>query len=241
MRAVPLGQAMASARRLPPLSLLSTGGIHLDRSGFRDSKRVWPRRSSGNGGKPSQPRPKRSPVPSHQAGKDEAKGRAADEAAARRKLRACPLADAKAACFVKRPKGFPAGLRAGGKPGGGTPDLRVQDPSGGKRDFGPRAATGGPWGFGSGILRAGPGFGPGAAKQANPGLRLMDARRNRGFGSGSCRTRNRGFGPRTAKAGTGTQVPIRRRRTARASALSGSQRGNRKKLRLWMDSGGSGA
>jgi hypothetical protein len=65
---------------------------------------MWPRRSPGNGGKP----------PSHSlsgsragrlraAGRAEAKGRAADEAAARRKLRACPLADAKAAGFVKRP------------------------------------------------------------------------------------------------------------------------------------------
>ena len=41
-------------------------------------------------------------------------GRAADEAAARRKLRACPLADAKAACFVKRPLGYPSGLRMRG-------------------------------------------------------------------------------------------------------------------------------
>ena len=52
-------------------------------------------------------------LPSHSPGRDRqspsggwsigAEGRAADEAAARRKLRACPLAYAKAACFVKRP------------------------------------------------------------------------------------------------------------------------------------------
>jgi hypothetical protein len=93
------------------------------------------------------------------------------------------------------PKGFPAGLRAGGKPGGETPDLRVQDSSGGKRDFGPRAATGGPSGFGSRFPRAGSGFGPGAAKKADPGLRLMDAGRNRGFGLGSRRTRDRRLRP----------------------------------------------
>src|ERR1051325_11020138 len=108
------GVGAKTGRFLPPLSSLSTGGFRLDRWGFRDSKRVWPRRSSGNGGKPSQPRPKRSQILSHQAGTGEAKGRAADEAAARRKLRACPLADAKAACFVKRPKGFqPAFGQAG--------------------------------------------------------------------------------------------------------------------------------
>ena len=75
------------------------------------------------------------------AGQAEEKGRAADEAAARRKLRACPLADAKAAGFesAHRSQG---GLRARGRPTGRTPDLRVQDRPGGKRDFGQRAATG---------------------------------------------------------------------------------------------------
>jgi hypothetical protein len=71
----------------------------------------------------------------------------------------------------KRVSSRPSGTRATFRR---EPDLRIRDPSGGKRDFGRRAATGGTLGFGPLILRAGPGFGPGAAKPADPGLRLMD-------------------------------------------------------------------
>src|SRR5206468_12813401 len=49
----------------------------------------------------------------------EAKGRAADEAAARRKLRACPLADAKAAGFVKRPREIRPAFGQAGNPQAG--------------------------------------------------------------------------------------------------------------------------
>jgi hypothetical protein len=109
----------------------------------------------------------------------ETDGRAADEAAARRKLRACPLADAKAAGFVKRPRDpdrptgtggthFGTGGFGRGNRLGRTPDLRVQDQPGRKRDFGSRAATGREAGFGLRIFRAGPGFGPGAAKRREP-------------------------------------------------------------------------
>ena len=46
-------------RHLCPLSSLSTVGIRLVRLSFRDSFLTWPRRSTGNGGKPSQPQPER--------------------------------------------------------------------------------------------------------------------------------------------------------------------------------------
>jgi hypothetical protein len=89
----------------------------------------------------------------------EAEGRAADEAAARRKLRACPLANAKAACFEKRPRN-PGGLRARGGP------FRDQEPSGSRNRTGRT-----------------PGFGPGPARRK---ARLRPARRHRrrrSFGS----------------------------------------------------------
>ena len=100
------------------------------------------------------------------AGRAEAKGRAADEAAARRKLRACPLADAKAVGFVKHP---PVSRRPSGTwaTTGGTPGLRVQDSSGGKRDFGPRAATGGT-GASAPDLSGRTGFRPGSCETGGP-------------------------------------------------------------------------
>lgn len=175
--------------------------------GFVTARSTWPRRSSGNGGEPSQPRPEPSGLASHQARSGEAKGRAADEAAARRKLRACPLADAKAACFVKRPSisRRPSGRREVER--AGPRDLRVQGLSGGKRDLGRRAATGGPSGFGPRIFRAVKGFGPALRNRRTQGFGSGTARQNRGFGRGSCRERNRGFGRGTAGAGSGTQVP----------------------------------
>jgi hypothetical protein len=141
-----------SGRLLPPLSSLSTGGFRLDRLGFHDSFRMWPRRSSGNGGKPSQPQPEPDRAGRLRAARRmEAKGRAADEAAVRRKLRACPLADAKAACFVKRPSvtGRPSGRQETGRP---TPDLRIRDRPGGKRDFGPARRRRRGQRFGAGLV-----------------------------------------------------------------------------------------
>jgi hypothetical protein len=187
------------------------------------------------------------------AGRADAEGRAADEAAARRKLRACPLANAKAACFVKRPRN-PGGLRARGGPFG-TGSLRACGT--GRQDTGsrsrtcptesglrPRAVTGGegasascPSGrtgsFGFRELRNG----------RDPGLRSMDlpggtrasapdpaASGTKGFGRRNRQSGKKDFGPKSAK-----------RRTARASALTGSPRGNRTELRLLSDSGGSEA
>lgn len=187
------------------------------------------------------------------AGRIEAKGRAADEAAARRKLRACPLADAKAACFVKRPRD-PGGLRARGGP------FRNQEPSGsrnrtgGTPDFGPgpvrrkarlRPARRHRRIRSFGFLFAGQdrGFGPGSCEtRQGPGLRFMDlpggtgasapdpaGRGTKGFGRRNRQGGNRDFGSRFAE-----------RRTAGASAPSGSPRGHRIGLRLLPDSGGCG-
>jgi hypothetical protein len=89
---------------LCPLSSLSTGEMRLERIIFHDSSRTWPRRSTGNGREPSQPQPERHCFLPHQAARRSSEGRAADEAAAMRKLRACPLADAIVAGFVKRPR-----------------------------------------------------------------------------------------------------------------------------------------
>ena len=55
------------AFHLCPLSSLSTVGIALARIGFHDTSRTWPRRSTGNGRKPSQPQPERGRLLSHQA------------------------------------------------------------------------------------------------------------------------------------------------------------------------------
>gem|GEM_PF-3748313 len=171
----------------------------------------------------------------------EAEGRAADEAAARRKLRACPLANAEAARFVKRPPGT-KGLRAlgTGKAGHRT---SVQDPPRQRRDFGLRVATGG-----KGASASDPsgrtGLRPGGCEaagtqsfgswtcQAEPRLRprIPPEAVSRASARGSAKAGKRDFGPESAK-----------RRTARASALTGSPRGNRIELRLLSDSGGSGA
>jgi hypothetical protein len=65
----------------------------------------------------------------------------------------------------------------------------------------------------------------------DPGLRLMAMpRRNQGFGRGSCRTRFRGLRPMKTGMARKRDASSKsaERRTARASALTGSQRGNRK-------------
>ena len=116
----------------------------------------------------------------------EATGRAADEAAARRKLRACPLANAEAACFVKRPRD-PGGLRARGGPnsepmafGLEEPDqaghrTSVQDLPDRKRGLGRRAVTGGEGASASCSPGRTGASAPGAAKPGrDPELRLMD-------------------------------------------------------------------
>jgi len=144
--------------------------------------------------------------------------------------RACPSADAKAAGFVKRPSGT-KGLRAGGTGTGGRPDLRVKDLPGRKRDFGQRVATGGE------ELRLGSvgqdrASARGLRTRRNPGLRLMDRQAEpKASARGSRHRRNRCSGKGTGSEGKrNVSSETAKRRTVRASALSGSQRGNRKRL-----------
>jgi hypothetical protein len=157
-------------------------------------------------------------LPSHSPSRDRAgrlraarriaaDGRAADEAAARRKLRACPLANAKAACFVKRPSEPRAfGLE--------EPDRRDTGPSGSgpaRQKAGLRSAR---------CHRLRRSFGSGGVGQDRASARELRtrqgprasahglARRNQGFGFGSCRTRNQGLRPEEPpRQGTGASAP----------------------------------
>ena len=92
------------------------------------------------------------------------------------------------------------------------------------------------------ICRAGPGFGPGAAKPADPGLRSMTVRRNPRLrprippsSEPKLRPRDRDGGKRdvSSKPPNGEPPGLR--------PWSGSPRGNRLRLRPKMDPGGSGA
>ena len=158
------------------------------------------------------------------AGQVEAKGRAADEAAARRKLRACPLADAKAAGFESAHRS-PGGLRARGKPSGGTPDLRVQDQPGGKRDFGQRAATG-EEGASAPDLPGRTGFRPGSCETGGPRTSVHDRQAEPEASAEDpaiIGTKASAEGPRWGEEGREFQTA--ERRTARASALVGEPAG----------------
>jgi len=188
-------------------------------------------------------------------GEHGAKGRAADEAAARRKLRACPLANAKAACFVKRPRD-PGGLRARGGPFRNRRPSGPRNRTGGTPDFGPgpvrrkaRLQAGAPSPEKTGASAShSPGrtgaSAPGAAKPGrDPGLRSMDlsggtgasaldpaGRGTNGFGSRNRQSGKRDFGSKAAE-----------RRTAGASAPTGSPRGKPNRASAPSDSGGCGA
>jgi hypothetical protein len=213
----------------------------LDRIAFHDSFPGWPRRSPGNGGMPSQPQPEpksgRSPSGGRPGGSG---GRAADEAAARRKLRACPLADAKAAGFVKRPSvsSRPSGRR---EAAGGTPDLRVQDQPGGKRDFGLSAATGGE-GASALALPGRTGLRPGSCETGGPRASAHDRQaeprlrpRIPPSTAPKLRPRDRDGGKRDASSEPPNGEPPGLR------PWSGSPRGTRLRLRPEKDPGGNGA
>jgi hypothetical protein len=223
----PAGKWISGAADLPPLSSLSTGGFPFYSAIFRDSYWPWPRRSSGNGGKPSQPQPewKIRPVAFGRQGGKEAKGRAADEAAARRKLRACPLADAKAAGFVKCP---PESRRPSGTWGTKSEPRAFGLAEPVRRDTGLRSRTcpGGRRGFGQRLR--------GLRNRGNPGLRLMDpSGGTRASAMDPAGSELAGFGLRRRQGGKrdfGSESA--ERRTAGASAPSGSPRGNRNELRL---------
>ena len=161
------------------------------------------------------------------AGQAEAKGRAADEAAARRKMRACPSADAKAAGFVKRPS-EPGSLRAGGtgQAGHRTFGFRTSPAESGTSVSAPPPAE---EGLRLRICRAGPGFGPGAAKPADPGFRSMDRQAEPEASAEDpavSGTEASALGPRWREEGREFQI----RRSGEPPGLrpwSGSPRGNR--------------
>jgi hypothetical protein len=236
----PCRKGVAEGAHLCPLSSLSTGGIRLVRLGFRDSFGSWQRRSAGNGSKafPATARVNGPPCPTRPGG-----------------------SGAKAGRLTKPPPGGSSGLaRRGGESGrlreapnrdrmpsggrnraGRTPDLRVQDQPDGKRDFGSRAVTG--MEEASAFEISGrTGFRPGSCETAG----------TRGFGSWTCQAEPRlrpriprqphqGFGGGVATAGTeGASPRSAERRTAKASALTGSQRGTPKEPGLPKDSGEPG-
>jgi hypothetical protein len=186
---------------------------------FHDSFQMWP------GAKAFQPQPKRKRAarPTRRADR-RSEGRAADEAAAMRKLQACPLADAKAARLREAPKRFPAPSgdrsrqtgRAPARPVRRKRDLRIgAPPTGGTQ---PRLGTGGqgrasarncerqPQGFGSWTVRQQPRRQPRCRPIANPGVSAKGRRDGQEDGK-----------PRFSGSAE--------RRTARASALTGSPRG----------------
>ena len=114
----------------------------------------------------------------------------------------------------------------------------VQDLSGGKRDFGQRIATGG-----NGIsildLSGRTGFRPGSCEAADPGPRSWTVRQTEASAEdpAAAGPKLRLAGPRGGHRDFGSGSA--ERRTARASALTGSPRGNRKERKLWKDPGGS--
>lgn len=229
-----------SGALLPPLSSLSTGGLCLDRLTFHDSNRTWPRRSPGNGGKPSQPQPEPKQGRPPSGGKARGGGgRAADEAAARRKLRACPLADAKAAGFVKRPQ-VSTGLRARRNH---RPDTGPSGPGPARRRAGLRSFAPPPAekALRRRTCRAGPGF-PGSCETGDPGFRSGTARRNPRLRprippspEPKLRPRDRDGGKRDVSSEPPNGEPPGLR------PWSGSPRGNRLRLRPEKDPGGRGA
>ena len=227
------------------------------RLGFRDSFRMWPRRSSGNGGKPSQPQPRRMPGLVFGRRPAEADGRAADEAAAMRtrtglpfsgcdggRLRTAPIRNLKRPSGTDRNRHRTKGLRAGGTD---RRDTGSSDPGPARQkamSSGKRAATGSegtsvPEGSGR------TGFRPGSCEPGmDPGLRLMAmSRRNQGFGRGSCRTRFLALRSlKTQRPGRGTRVP--NPPSGEPPGLRpcrGATRGTLTRLRPRTDSGGCGA
>ena len=152
--------------------------------------------------------------------------------------RACPSADAKAAGFVKRPRN-PGGLRARGNrtrrdtgPSGSGPARRKAGLRSARRHR--RRGASAPY------LRAGPGFGPGAANRQDPGLRSMDLPGGTEASAKDPAGRDRGFGFGNAEAGRGTQVPNLPSGEPPGLRPCRGARGETAGLRPRTDSGGSG-
>jgi hypothetical protein len=193
------------------------------RIGFHDSFRSWPRRFPGNGGAPSQPQPKMSRLPPS-GGAGESGGGAADEAAARRKLQACPLADAKAACFVKRPHGDQAAFGRAGRQGGTKAFGPRNRPAEAGLRFARRHRRGG---ASAARRRAGPGFGPGAANPAGPRISVHGL-----SGGTEASAEDPVFSGTAASAGVpkrrgrGCEFPIRRAANRQGFGPDGEPAGN---------------
>lgn len=172
----------------------------------------------------------------------EADGRAADEAAARRTMTGLPFSECESGRLRKAPNPEPKafGLEEPDQAGHRT---QVQDQPGRRRDFGSRAATGGK-GASAPDMSGRTGFRPGSCEAARTQdaspwtcqveeklrLRIPPDAEPEAPAEGTARDGKRNFGSESAK-----------RRTARASALTGSPRGNLKELRLRTDPGGDGA
>jgi hypothetical protein len=146
--------------------------------------------------------------------------------------RACPSANAKAAGFDQRPSGPRTAFGPEGDRPGRTPDLRIRDQPGSKRCLRASALPPAQKELRLRRGRAGPGFGPGAANQAGPGVSAHGlsggtealaedpaGRENGSFGFRDCQGRKRNASSTSAE-----------RRTVRAPALSGSHRGHLKGL-----------
>src|ERR1700710_2560312 len=195
---------LAAGREFPPLSSLSTSGFHLDRLTFHDSFHLWPRRSPGNGGKPSQPQPEPKPGRRFRAARRvEAKGRAADEAAVQAEAAGLSLSGCesgrlrKARTVSRRPSGTRETTRRDTGPSGSGPARRKAGLRFRRRH------------------RKGRSFGSVLAGQDRVSARELRNRRaqdfgpwpsggTRGFGRGSRHHRNRSFGRGTAMGGSGT-------------------------------------
>ena len=157
------------------------------------------------------------------AGRTEAKGRAADEAAARRTMAGLPFSGCESGRLREAPNGTES-LRARGTgrrdtgPSGSGPARRKAGFRSARRHRRKRASAR--------ICRAGPGFGPGAANgrprisvHGLPGGTEASAEDPAGCGTGGLGFRNREGGKRNASSKSA------KRRTARASALVGEPAG----------------
>jgi hypothetical protein len=232
------GGPCESGPHLFPLSSLSTGGISLAPPIFRDSFRMWPRRSFGNEREPSQPQPEHEarPAASGRRGRRKANGRAADEAAARRTMAGLPFSGCESGRLREAPIGTES-LRARGTDQAGhrTFGFRTSPAESGiSVSASPPAETG------FGPDRSGrTGFRPGSCETADPGFRSMDCQadprpRPRIPPVAEPRAsalRNREGGERNASSKPPSGEPPGLR------PWSGSQRGHRKRLRPRTDSG----
>ena len=175
------------------------------------------------------------------AGQAEAKGRAADEAAARRTMAGLPFSGCESGRLRRSAHPEPSAFGPGGtgQAGHRTFGFRTCPAESGTSVSAPPPAENGlrPGSVGQDRvsareLRTG---GPRISVHGPPGGTEASAEDPAGL-------RNRGFGLRNREGGNGSaSSESAERRTARASALSGSPRGNRRRLRPWMDPGGSGA